>query len=199
MKHDCSYTITLQDRTDEASRRERVLLQVAGMLFFAACTGWASMVKIPLPFTPVPVTLQTMAVLSAGGILGSGWGTASMALYALLGILGIPMFAFGTQAGVQVITGPTGGYIVGFLAAATLAGRSAHATTWTKAVYHMLAATAVIYVTGATWLWICFPAKGASWAIASGVLPFLPGDVMKALAAATLVRIAHGGGYGKNR
>ncbi|MFN3337582.1 MAG: biotin transporter BioY, partial [Thermomicrobium sp.] len=90
-----------------------VTLVVAGSL----ATALAARVSIPLPFTPVPITGQTFAVLLVGAVLGSRRGAASMALYVVQGLAGLPVFA-GGKAGLAVLLGPTGGYLVGFIAAA---------------------------------------------------------------------------------
>ena len=88
---------------------------------FAAITAVCSYVSIPLGFTPVPVNLATLAVFLAGGILGSRYGTISLAVYTLLGAAGIPVFSE-FRGGLGVLAGPTGGYIIGYIAAAFLTG-----------------------------------------------------------------------------
>ena len=95
------------------------LLILGGALFVAVF----AQISIPLPFTPVPITGQTFAVLLVGGALGTVCGTLSMGLYMFLGIIGLPVYADHTH-GWHVVTGATGGYIVGFLVAAALVGLS---------------------------------------------------------------------------
>ena len=94
------------------------LLLALGM---AAVTGLLAQVRVPLPWTPVPITGQTLAVLLAGVALGKWWGGASMFIYAGLGVAGVPWFQ-GWGGGLSHLAGPTGGYIVGFILAALFLG-----------------------------------------------------------------------------
>ena len=88
---------------------------------FAALMAICSLISIPLGFTPVPVNLATLGVFLAGGLLGKKYGTISIAVYVLLGAVGVPVFA-GFRGGLSVLVGPTGGYIIGYVAAAFLVG-----------------------------------------------------------------------------
>ena len=153
-------------------------LVLAGTLF----TALLAQVRIPLPFTPVPLTGQTFAVLLFAAALGSRRGAASLGLYAALGGLGLPVFA-GGASGLAYALGPTGGYLLGFVAAAWVAGRLAERgldrrvrTAWLP----FLAGTAVIYLCGAGWLALSL---GLEKALALGVLPFLIGDALKIILA----------------
>ncbi|MDI6769617.1 MAG: biotin transporter BioY [Anaerolineales bacterium] len=154
-------------------------LILAGSLLVAAL----AQVKIPLPFTPVPLTGQTFAVLLVGAALGSRRGAASMALYLTEGLLGLPFFS-GGGSGLGHLLGPTGGYLAGFVAAAYVVGllceRGLEQRVRT-AILPFLAGTAVIYLLGAGWLSISL---GIEKAIALGVLPFLIGDAVKIFLAA---------------
>lgn len=151
-----------------------------GALFVAAL----AQIKIPLPFTPVPLTGQTFGVLLVGAALGSKRGAASMALYILLGTLGLPVFA-GGASGLAYLSGATLGYLVGFAAAATLIGwladRGLERSVRTSLI-PFLAGTLVIYVFGVAWLAILL--GSLSKAVAAGLLPFLIGDAIKLIAAA---------------
>jgi biotin transport system substrate-specific component len=161
-------------------RLRDILLVVTGSLFVAAM----AQVRIPLPFTPVPLTGQTFAVLLAGAALGSRRGTASMLLYLLLGVIGLPVFA-GGSAGLAILAGPTGGYLVGFIVAAWLVGRMAEHQLDRKirSMWKVfLAGEAVIYLFGLAWLSLFV---GFQHVLVAGFLPFIPGDLVK-LAAATL-------------
>ena len=89
---------------------------------FAALTAAGAYIQIPIPFSPVPVTLQVFFVLLAGSMLKSKWGSLSMVVYTLLGVAGLPVFA-GGSSGMGVLLGPTGGYIFGFILAAYLIGK----------------------------------------------------------------------------
>lgn len=162
---------------------------------FAALTGVAAQVRIPLPFTPVPITLQTFAVLLAGIALGARWGGASQALYAGLGMAGVPWFA-GMSAGLGTVLGPTGGYIVGFVLAAAFVGyvtdRSARARRFPALVGVLFVANFVcIYGIGLPWLfgWLTL-FEGATPTLVQllgmGLFPFVPGDVVKLLGAAAV-------------
>lgn len=150
------------------------LLVLAG----SALIGLMAQVAIPLPFTPVPVTGQTLAVLLVGALLGSRRGMLTVAVYLAEGILGLPVFAGGTS-GLPRLLGPTGGYLIGFLAAAGVTGYLCE-RGWDRivptAVLAMLAGNGVIYLFGLPWL-ACF--VGAERALALGLWPFIPGDLIK--------------------
>jgi biotin transport system substrate-specific component len=159
-----------------------LLLITISALFVAAF----AQIRIPLPFTPVPLTGQTFAVLLVGAALGSKRGAASLALYTAMGALGLPFFA-GGASGLAYMSGPTLGYLIGFVVAAyaigLLAERGLERSVRTSLV-PFLAGTLVIYIFGAGWLTVLF---GIEQALALGVLPFLVGDALKlALAALAL-------------
>jgi biotin transport system substrate-specific component len=156
-----------------------LLLITFSALFVAAF----AQIRIPLPFTPVPITGQTFAVLLAGAALGSVRGAASLALYTAMGALGLPFFA-GGASGLAYMSGPTLGYLVGFVAAAYVIGRLAERgleRSMRTSLLPFLAGTLVIYLFGAGWLAILF---GMEQALALGVLPFLIGDAIKLVLAA---------------
>jgi biotin transport system substrate-specific component len=160
-----------------------VILIVLGALFVAAL----AQVKIPLPFTPVPLTGQTFAVLLVGATLGSKRGALSMALYIALGALGLPVFA-GGESGIAYLSGATLGYLVGFVMAAyvigLLAERGLERSVRTSLIPFLLG-TIIIYACGVTWLTILL--GSLSKAIAAGLLPFLVGDAIKLIAAALVL------------
>ncbi len=159
----------------------QITLIVGAALF----VGIAAQIAIPLPFTPVPLTLQTFAVLLAGSALGSLRGAAAMALYAVVGIAGVPWFAEGSSG----YSAPSFGYIIGFIVAAFIVGRIAeHGATRsvTRTAGLMVIGNLVIYAIGATWLAFAIGVD-ASTAIALGVTPFLIGDAIKIAAAAGLL------------
>ena len=170
------------DRAEGARSLARQAILVVGG---AAFVGLAAQVAIPLPFTPVPLTLQTFAVLLAGAALGSMRGIMAMALYAVAGIAGVPWFAEGSSGFAM----PSFGYILGFIVAAGIVGRIAeHGATLTawRTAGLMIVGNVVIYAVGVTWLKY---AIDASWATALqlGVAPFLIGDVVKIALAAGLL------------
>lgn len=160
------------------ARVRDALLVVGG----AGLTGAAAQVAVPIPGTPVPLTLQTFAVLAVGGALGCWRALASMGLYVAAGVAGVPWFA-GQASGVPVATF---GYLLGFVAAAAVVGRLAERgadRTPVRTVWLMLAGSLVIYAFGVPVLMasahLSLPA-----ALAQGVYPFLLGDAVKAVAAA---------------
>jgi biotin transport system substrate-specific component len=167
----------------------RKFLAVVG---FAMLLVAASLAKIPLFFTPVPVTLQTCVVLLAGACLGPVYGAMSVGLYLLYGLCGAPFFS-GSTAGIAAFAGPTGGYLLGFLPAAALVGllrsrRRGHPAFGLDYLV-MLAGIAVIYACGGLWLSV-----GYGWdlqrVVALGVVPFVGFDLVKAYLAAVVSRRA---------
>jgi len=173
---------TLADRLWPAAGNRvlrSVLLALAGSLLL-----WAS-AKVQVPFYPVPMTLQTAVVLLIGVAYGGRLGAVTVLLYLAEGAVGLPVFAGTPERGIGLayMVGPTGGYLVGFVVAAAIAGwvaeRSRH---WLTTTLGLLAALAAIHLLGAAWLaTLIGPAK----AVSLGVLPFLLGDLVKvALVAA---------------
>lgn len=161
-----------------------ILLVVAA----AALTALAAQWRIYLPFTPVPITGQTFAVLLTGAALGWKLGAAGQLLYVVAGMLGAPVFTDGTS-GVEVITGATGGYLIGFIFAAGLVGWMAEHRqdrTFPTMFTAFIAGSLVIYTFGVAGLML---AAGMSLATAveAGVAPFLLGDLIKAAAAGILL------------
>jgi biotin transport system substrate-specific component len=155
-----------------------LVLTIVGSLIVAGCA------QINIPRLPVPLTLQTLAVLAIGGAYGWRLGVATLALYALEGAVGLPVFAE-MKGGLPVLLGPTGGYIVGFIIAAGLVGYLAE-KGWDRNAFTMFAATllggAVIYVPGLAWLYSFV--GNVSETLTLGLTPFIIGDVIKAMLAA---------------
>lgn len=162
-----------------------VMLILLGSLFVAAMAQLA----VYLPFSPVPITGQTFAVLLIGILLGAKRGSAALLLYIAEGAAGLPVFA-GARAGLATLLGPTGGYIIGFVAAAWLVGRLAE-RGWGKQLVSTLGAfalgNALIYLLGLAWLSTFL---GLEAAITAGLTPFIVGDVFKALLAAAILPAA---------
>lgn len=150
---------------------------------FAALMAAGAFIVIPLP--PVPVTAQTFFFNVAAVLLGGPLAALSQLIYVLLGIAGIPVFA-GGKAGLGVLFGPTGGYLFGFMAGAFVTGLIARAKKGAGIfwyIFAMLTGMAIIYLCGS--LQLAFVAKMTfPKALAAGVLPFLPGDIIKILLAA---------------
>lgn len=155
---------------------------------FAALTAAGAYIQVPMPFSPVPVTLQVFFVLLAGSMLKSKWGGLSMIVYTLLGIVGLPVFA-GGSSGIGVLLGPTGGYITGFILAAYVIGKlSEKAENADKSglfinALNMSAGVLILYACG--FIQLMFVAEiGPGTALALGVVPFLPGEIVKTAVAA---------------
>ena len=158
---------------------------------FSLLTALCARIVIPLPFTPVPITGQTFAVLLTGAALGARRGAAAMGLYVLEGLAGLPVFA-GGASGLARLLGPTGGYLLGYIAAAYLTGTLAE-RGWDRTVRWAAAAMAagnvVVYLFGVPWLALVSRVAGGvplGWerAVTLGLLPFIPGDLIKLAAAA---------------
>lgn len=172
-------------RSAPALAFDRPAERIAGIVAFAALTALGAFVRIPLPFTPVPVTLQSFFVVLAGVYLGGRDGAASQALYVATGLAGLPIFAGG--AGLAHLMGPTGGYLVAFPIAAWLVGATLKpGDAAARAVLVLLAAKVVIFALGAAWL-AAVAELDAGRAVALGVLPFLPGTALKIAAATGIV------------
>ena len=169
-------------------------LRVAAILFVTVLTIVAAQVSIPLPFTPVPFTLQPMVVLLGGAALGSRLGMTSQVLYLALGIAGLPVFAASPilPQGFARLLGPTGGYLMSYPIAAFVAGYLAERgfdRRYATSVLAMFAGLAIIFTFGV--LWLAFGAHaGLATAVRTGLVPFIPADIIKVLLAATLLPAA---------
>ncbi|MGH7589053.1 MAG: biotin transporter BioY [Gemmatimonadota bacterium] len=159
--------------------------RAAGIAAFVVLTAIGAFVRIPLPFTPVPITLQTFFVLASGIYLGGRDAALSQVLYLALGVAGLPVFA--GASGLAHAIGPTGGFLLAFPIAAWLVGRSVEpGDRLAKAALVLIAADVVIFALGATWF-AATVGVGLERALALAVLPFLPGTVLKTGAALALV------------
>ena len=158
--------------------------RLAACALFAALIAICSQIQIPLP--AVPVNLALFAVHLAGALLGARLGALSAAVYALLGLIGVPVFA-GFRAGPAALFGRTGGYILGYLPAAALAGLLGRRGTpsFRRLCLSMAAGTAVCYAFGTVWF-MALSGVGPGRALTLCVLPFLPGDAVKIALAALL-------------
>ena len=167
----------------ERTLAERFLVLVVANLLLIAC----AQVRILLPFTPVPITGQTLGVLLAGALLGSRYGAAVVAAYVAQGLIGLPVFA-GWKGGIAALLGPTGGYILGFIPAAFLVGWLLE-RGWHKKLSITFAAfligNATIYAFGLPWLTFFV---GWQQVLQMGLLPFLPGDLLKLIVAVSVTR-----------
>jgi biotin transport system substrate-specific component len=155
---------------------------VLGSVFVALCAH----VAVPLYFTPVPLTLQTFAVLLIGLAFGPAAGLTTLALYLFEGLAGLPVFSPHGPGGILQIMGPTGGYLLSYPLAAALAGwlfRRPGRNGFVTAVIAAAAGNVLILAAGATWLG-ALTHLTARTTFSLAVLPFLPGDLLKTLAAA---------------
>lgn len=176
---------TLADRVFSHSFATDAVLIAAG----AALTSIAAQLAVPL--WPVPITGQTLAVLIVGSSLGALRGSLSMVLYAVLGIIGLPVFSDGSH-GFNVIAGPTGGYIIGFIFAAALTGWLAQRAWDHKilgAIASFAAGTVITFAVGLPWLAVSL-GLNLEQTLAAGLYPFIIGGIVKALLAAGFIRLA---------
>jgi biotin transport system substrate-specific component len=178
-------TVTLRGAfVPRSGLRTDALLVAAGAALIAA----AAQVSIPLPFTPVPITGQTFAVLLVGASLGAGLGLASTLLYVLLGIAGAPVYAH-HASGWDVLSGPTGGYLVGCVLAAAVAGRLAEQRwdrRFSSAIGAMITGNVIVYAVGLPWLAHVL-GTGLARTLELGLYPFVVGDLLKLYLAAALL------------
>lgn len=173
-----------------AELARNVALAVAGSLLLVLAA------KIKVPFWPVPMTLQTLAVLGLGAAYGSRLGAATVALYVAYGLAGLPVFTNTppAAAGMMYLVGPTGGFLAGFVVAAYVAGWAAErGASVLRLIAGMVAAEALIL--GLGFAWLAFGAQmaggatgvGFAKAFQFGVQPFLLGDLLKLALATSLV------------
>ena len=172
-----------------ASRSVNLLRDVLLVVGFSALIAVSSRLEIHLPFTPVPITLQTLFVLLTGAALGSRRGALAMLLYLAEGAVGLPVFAGGVGGFMYLLLSPTAGYLWSFPIAAFVVGwlceRRLDRRFWTS-VFAMLPGSLITYAIGVTWL--AFVAHLSLYgAFLAGMLPFIPGDLFKLVVAALLL------------
>jgi biotin transport system substrate-specific component len=159
-------------------------------LGFACLTGLLAQLRFYLPYTPVPVTGQVFAVLLSGVILGKWYGGMSQGFYTVLGISGVPWFA-GGKAGMEILTGVTGGYIIGFIIASLIVGwftdMYVRSRSFTGMLSLMLLGIGIIHTAGVIQLSLVLGVN-AEKAIALGTLPFIALDFYKALIVSAIAR-----------
>ncbi len=179
--------ITLVDRVIARSWATDIALVVAGAALVAV------LAQVAVPLWPVPVTGQTLAVLLVGASLGAARGAASLSLYALLGALGLPIYS-DASSGWSVLLGPTGGYIIGFIASAAIVGWAAERSWdrgWYKPIITFIGGSLVVFAFGLPWLAVALGQLGLpndlQSVLMAGFYPFITGGVIKAAIAAALL------------
>lgn len=178
-----SRVLVLADLVPGSLARDAALI-----IGYAACTGLAAQVAIPLPYTPVPITGQTFAVLLGGATLGWRRAGLGMLVYLAAGLAGVHWFALGA-GGAAILAAPTFGYLIGFVFAGAAVGSLAERGFDRNPVHTFIAMVVgniVIYLFGVPWLMATIHFN-LSTALQRGVQPFLVGDALKALLAAGLV------------
>lgn len=165
-----------------------LLISILQIVAFAVLTALCA-ARIPLPFSPVPITLQSLSVVLAGAMLGPWRGALSQITLIGMGLIGLPVFS-DRLPGFITLAGPTGGYILGFVLCAFVTGWIVRyqkpAGFWTKSLYFFVASL-FIFLPGVLWLKVLTGASLAT-ALAMGFYPFLLGDVIKTFVAAGFLK-----------
>jgi biotin transport system substrate-specific component len=181
------------ERIQDASTATKLLMS----LMMACFTGLMAQIIIPLPWTPVPITAQTFAVLCSGLFLGKKYGCLSQIFYVVLGIAFVPWFG-GMTGGLEVFLGSTGGFLIGFIIASYFIGyiteRYAKARNFTRmAVVIGIANFALIYIPGLAGLALWMSYQGMAFSVFDllmmGLVPFIVGDIVKILGAASVSKV----------
>ncbi|HEX3158042.1 MAG TPA: biotin transporter BioY [Gemmatimonadaceae bacterium] len=178
--------VSTQPMNQTLVRARALPVHVLGVVGFAAALALASQVAVPLPGTPVPLTLQPMLMVLAGLWLGPRAAAASMALYLVAGMAGLPVFTPGGAPGIARLLGPTGGYLLAYPVAAALTGwLGMRARSFAGRTGAAVAGMLTIYVGGLAQLAVL--TGSFELAVVIGVLPFVALDMVKSLVAAALV------------
>ena len=187
---------TLLQQIQSWQSNQNIQTKIWLTIFFAGLTGLFSQLRIYLPWTPIPITLQTVAVIASGVVLGKYFGLYSQILYLVAGIIGIPWFA-NQQGGIAIIYSPTAGYLIGFCLASFITGwileKYSSSVTRSRTVFLLLAAInfICIYTPGLLYLYFWFSINSAIQLsfvqlLMIGFVPFVIGDIIK-IAFITLV------------
>lgn len=170
---------------------EKLILTIS----FTILLALLAQIRIPLPFTPVPLTLQTLGILFIGYFLGAHYGLLSVLIYLTLGVLGLPLFS-GLKGGLSAITGPTGGYLIGFAVAVYLTGKAKEwglLGSWLKALIVGVSVHLVIYLFGVLWFYSGFmkfsPYSTLTELLIFTVYPFILVDLFKSVIFAIAVSL----------
>ncbi len=173
----------------ESAARPSAALRAVRIGLAALVVAASAQVIVPLPFTPVPFTLQPLAVLAVGGLLGAADGAGALVLYLLLGLMGLPVFA-GGGAGMARLIGPTGGYLLAFPVAAAVTGaiaRAGRAPLW-RILAACVAGMILIHAGGVAQLALL--GGDPAQAFRFGFVPFFTGDLIKIGLAALVIVVA---------
>ncbi|MGE5630107.1 MAG: biotin transporter BioY [Caulobacteraceae bacterium] len=159
---------------------------ISYIALFATLTAVSGYISVPLPFPAAPVTAQTLSVMLAGGLLPAGQAALSILIFLLMGAVGLPAFS-GGAGGLGIIVGKTGGYLIGFLIGAVVISliRGKKPGFWRLLAANVIGGIIVVDICGALWLDFV-TGMGISKALIFGVLPFIPGDMLKSIVAAVL-------------
>jgi biotin transport system substrate-specific component len=160
-------------------------VQALSVVFVASLTAAASQLSVPLPFTPVPFTMQPLVVLVGAAVLGSRLGALAQILYLMAGLAGMPVFAFSPELphGLLRLLGPTGGYLMAYPLAAFATGWLAERgfdRRYLTSILAMAVGLSVIFAGGVAWI---AAGAGLSVALATGLYPFVVVDIVKIVAA----------------
>jgi biotin transport system substrate-specific component len=167
-----------------AGERSSPSAEMALACLFAALCCAGAYISVPLPIGPVPLALSNFFAVLGGLLLGPVWGAVSALLYVAAGAVGFPVFS-GGRGGLAHLIGPTGGYLAGYIVGAAVAGLFARKRSLRSAALGAIAGFAAVLVLGALGLYLLSGLPVAK-ALAVGVLPFLPGDAVKAALAAVV-------------
>jgi biotin transport system substrate-specific component len=196
-----SYDSTFLEHASSGAASAAALsgIRVGSVLFLTALTAAAAQVSVHLPFTPVPFTLQPMVVLVGAAALGPRLGAASQALYLVLGIAGLPVFAASPllPQGAARLLGPTGGYLLAYPVAAFVTGRLAARgfdRRYLTSTLAMMAGLVTLFAGGVLWLAYFAPGTagqiGLRAALAAGFYPFIAADLLKVFVAGAVLPAA---------
>jgi biotin transporter BioY len=178
-------TSTIADVFRPCDRTRGIVFDAIIVICGSLLVGLSAQIKVYLPISPVPITGQTFAVLMLGALLGSRRGVLAMIAYIAEGAMGLPVFAGGI--GLAALIGPTGGYLIGFIASAYVVGKLAE-MGWDRRVITtvaaMFAGEVVLYAFGVCWLAIM---TNIRMALTVGLYPFIVGDILKVVFAAAVL------------
>ena len=188
-----SHASTILDQiSTQASANVWTAARILSVVFVTVLTAAAAQLSFPLPFTPVPFTIQPMIVLVGAAALGSRLGALSQILYLTLGIAGLPVFAYSPELpqGFARLLGPSGGYLMAYPVAAFVTGLLAERgfdRRYLTSILAMFVGLSIVFAGGVAWLWRLV---GLDTALAAGLYPFVVVDVIKIVLAGLVLPTA---------